>query len=113
MICGTWIRTGCESEITCEACCCCGAHCACLEDPGEDSKFERVWDEKFAAGERDYYDPVRSREALSCRVLEAHGERGVWSDVAQTVVTQAVANILKGRCTKVRRVGGKFARRAA
>jgi hypothetical protein len=29
MMCGTWIVTGCEREITCEACCCCDQHCQC------------------------------------------------------------------------------------
>jgi hypothetical protein len=27
--CGTWIKTGCEREIACEACCCCARHCMC------------------------------------------------------------------------------------
>ena len=29
MMCGTWLATGCEREITCEQCCCCGEHCDC------------------------------------------------------------------------------------
>jgi hypothetical protein len=30
-ICGTFVRTGCEAEITCHTCCCCVRHCECNE----------------------------------------------------------------------------------
>jgi hypothetical protein len=28
-VCGTWVNTGCEHAISCEACCCCVQHCQC------------------------------------------------------------------------------------
>jgi hypothetical protein len=37
MWCGTWVRTGCEREITCEGCYCCAEHCQCLETQGDEA----------------------------------------------------------------------------
>ena len=48
-------------------------------EPEERRIIER-YERLYGASERDYYRPVRSLEALSCRILEAAAPPCTWSD---------------------------------
>lgn len=86
------------------------------QEAEEDERFERVWRERgYPAQEREYYHPPeRSRIALSCRMLEALGGNGVYSEYLGTVVHPWTASLMPHRNKFVGRTpqnsGGKGGR---
>lgn len=45
MICGSFVRTGCETPIACEACQCCAAHCECRTEQKVECMHRRTLEE--------------------------------------------------------------------